>query len=492
MNRFSQIIILVCLSVAGLSTGGLASERPGLPVSTASSIHWMPQDGPAQPADVKGPLMVEIKQHGTAFQAYRDGKPYYIRGIGGRNFLEAAAAAGANSIRTWSTQDAQVLLDRARGLNMTVMLGVWLSHHSSDYNDPLYQKRKIEEIRSLVERHKRHPSLLMWSLGNEINLEGADIPEAWRFVNHLAGMIKAIDRNHPVITVICSNQETLNNIAAYAPNLDAVGINAYGALTSLRGMVEGSLYKGPYIITEWGVNGHWEADLTSWGRPIEPTSAQKAQFHLSRYTRDILANGDRCIGSYVFLWGQKQECTPTWFSMFIEDLPGPDAGSVSFPSVDAMYFNWNGNWPDNRAPQVQNMMINNLSADKNPTFTPGELMVSQVQAGDPENDPLSFIWELLEEPLDLGIGGSYEARPKTLVSVRQDSLPEFSLNAPFKTGQYRLFVYVLDHNGHAGSANIPFQVQAVPGRDDMSDMKSAGPDAKPLLLKNTSGMQPGG
>jgi hypothetical protein len=33
-----------------------------------------------------------------------------------------------------------------------------------------------------------------------------------------------------------------------------------------------------------------------------------------------------------------------------------------------------------------------------------------------------------------------------------------NLTAPTVAGQYRLFVYVLDGKGHAGTANIPFRV----------------------------------
>ena len=128
---------------------------------------------------------------------------------------------------------------------MTVMPGVWLSHDPSGYADPSYRETKTDEIRDLVARHKNHPALLAWSPGNKINLEGADTPAAWQFVDDLARMIKERDPNHPVLTVIACNPRTLNNIAASAPDLDAVGIDAYGALTALRALVDRSACRGP-------------------------------------------------------------------------------------------------------------------------------------------------------------------------------------------------------------------------------------------------------
>jgi Glycosyl hydrolases family 2, TIM barrel domain len=469
---FTNLLILIF--IAGLPTVCPASDPTDPPVR-GYALGSGAARGESDPAvAMADPLRVEIKQQGRAFRLFRGNAPYYIKGIGGRHFIETAAAAGANSIRTWNHRNAGALLDRAQDLQMTVMLGVWLSHHASDYADPHYRASKIKEVRDLVKRCKRHPALLMWSLGNEINLAGGDTRKAWLFVDELARLIKELDPNHPVISVIAFKQTTLNAIAALAPHLDAVGINAYGALTSLRTAVDRSRYKGPYIITEWGVDGHWEVLHTSWGRPIEPTSARKEEYHLERYNHDILANSDRCIGSYVFLWGQKQERTPTWYSMFLKNSPGADTGPVSLPAVDAMRFNWTGAWPQNRAPQVWNMVLNDGSAENNIILSPDEPMVSRVKAGDPENDPLSYVWELLEEPTALGTGGSHEARPRTLACVREDA-PVLNLRAPSTPGQYRLFVYVLDHNGHAGTANVPFRVAGPPYQKIMAERHSAEP-----------------
>lgn len=240
-------------------------------------------------------------------------------------------------------------------------------------------------------------------------------------------------------------------------------------------MLDRSLYHGPYMITEWGVDGHWEAPRTAWGRPIEPTSAQKAEYHLRRYTNDIMSNSDRCIGFYVFLWGQKQERTPTWYSLFLKELPITDITGVFSPAVDVMHFNWTETWPVNRAPLVFDILINDVPARQNIILSPGEPIVSRVAAGDPEDDPLSFIWELLEEPAALGGGGSHESRPKTLAGAKPNNLPPINLRAPLTAGDYRLFVYVLDNSGHVGTANIPFQVRLSPGPAACSDQPSLPP-----------------
>lgn len=85
-----------------------------------------------QPADIAAAgttaVPVSIRCEEAGFQLYRAGEPYYIKGIGGQKHLAMAADAGANSIRTWNARQAGSILDRAQGLDMTVMVGIWLSH----------------------------------------------------------------------------------------------------------------------------------------------------------------------------------------------------------------------------------------------------------------------------------------------------------------------------------------------------------------------------
>ena len=403
---------------------------------------------------------VEIRRTGERYRLYRDGRPYYIKGVGGRGFLNAAATAGANSLRTWGAQHADAILERAARLDMTVTLGIWLSHRPSDYLSEAYRQKTRDAVLTLVRRLHRHPSLLIWSLGNEINLQGTDTEVAWRYVNELATLIKANDPHHPVISVIAYKPRTLDHIARFAPALDAIGINAYGSLPGVRATIEASLFQGPYLVTEWGVQGHWEADRTGWGRPIEPTSAQKAEQYRRYYVEHVLANQDRCMGSYVFLWGQKQERTPTWYSMFLDSIPGVEAGGFASPAVDVMALNWSGAWPENRSPAVFEMTLNGRTAHEDITLNAGAEMAVRVAAQDPENDELQYVWEILKEPERLSIGGAHEPKPKPVGPASLARVPRLWRRVPATAGAYRLFVYVLDPNGHVGTANVPFRVTA--------------------------------
>ena len=50
-------------------------------------------------------IPVEIISTSNGFELLRDGKPYYIKGVGGSTNLERAKEYGANSLRTWMQKE---------------------------------------------------------------------------------------------------------------------------------------------------------------------------------------------------------------------------------------------------------------------------------------------------------------------------------------------------------------------------------------------------
>jgi hypothetical protein len=416
---------------------------------------------PRPPLTGAGHVAIARQPDGGASLA-RDGAPYFIRGAGGEHRLDLASSFGANSTRTWGSERAKEKLDAAASVSMTVLLGVWLDHDGTKYVDEHYRNGIRAEVKGLLDSVASHPALLMWSIGNEIN-QGADTKEAWTFVDELAKTIRASDPHHPIATVISGpSLATLNNIADFAPSIGVVGLNAYGGIVVSDGMVQQSRFTGPYMFTEWGPNGFWEAALTSWGRPFEPTSSQKADTYKSRYDL-VTAHPDRCIGSYVFLWGQKQERTPTWFSMFVEENADLGLCAEACPTTDVMAYAWGGKtaWPANRSPTVSSLSVAGLLAPNSIVIAPNDPFTAIVVASDPDGDDVRFVWELLEEPTLLGTGGSSEGRPPRVGNpVFGRSSRTFT--APAAPGEYRLFVYVLDGHGHAGTANLPLLVRSPP------------------------------
>ena len=184
----------------------------------------------------------------------------------------------------------------------------------------------------------------MWGLGNEMEGSG-DNPVIWRTVNEIARIAKA-DPDHPTMTVIAeAGGRKIPQFMSLCPDVDVLGINSYAGLPTLpKRLAEAGLDR-PYVITEFGPPGPWEVRKTGWGGPVEPTSTEKARIYLDEYSFHRRPARGRCLGSYAFLWGHKQEATATWFGMFLPS--GERLGAV-----DAMTFAWTGRWPANRVPEL--------------------------------------------------------------------------------------------------------------------------------------------
>jgi hypothetical protein len=387
----------------------------------------------------------------------RDGAPYYVKGIAGGANLDLAQRSGANSIRTFNSGGAQALLDTAASRCMTVLLGIDLSNMPADYTNQTFLSAKRAEVTNLLATVKNHPALLMWAVGNEIQLAaGNDNQTTVGFVQELTQTIHQQDPNHPVITAVAgANTTSINHLVQWAPALDAIGINTYAAVGTVNADVARSMYTGAFLVTEWGPTGWWEAPMTSWGRPIEQTSGDKGRIYQSRY--ETFAHTGRVLGDYVFLWATKIENTPTWFGMFLETNADLGIAGESLPTVDTMAFEWSGAYPSNRAPDVTALTLNGRTATQNVALTAGQTVPAVVTVREPDGDTMSFVWEILQDP-STATSNMGETRKPRVGNPQKGTAPMLNVTAPTTAGQYRLFVYVLDGKGHAGTANIPFRV----------------------------------
>lgn len=407
---------------------------------------------------VDKPSKVEVKKNAqNQYRLFVDGEEFYVLGAGceGGN-VAALAASGANSLRTWMDQDIRPteisVLDEAQKHGLKVLMGIKFGRerHGYDYNDTTWVLEQRNEIIEKVKAYKDHPALLGWIIGNEINL-GTKNMKIYDEVNALSKMIHEIDPNHPTtFTLAGIGKHEADYIKENCTDVDFLCIQMYADIVNLQKRIADAGWDGPYLVTEWGATGHWEVKRTDWDVAIEQTSKEKSDAFLHRYEVAIQADTINCMGSYVFLWGQKQERTPTWYGMFLES-------GEKTEMVDAMHMIWNGEWPENRSPQIDSFLLEGKTAHENVKVKKSELFNAEVFFTNYEStDSLTFMWEVIEESTDHGWGGDFETRPKTVFHEELGS--KIEIHAP-DTGAYRLYVYVTDNNGNAGTANIPFLVE---------------------------------
>ncbi len=189
----------------------------------------------SSPPNRQSPSVVEIVKTEQGFKLLNTGRPYYINGAGGSRYLDTLVKYGGNSIRSWSS--SRRTLDRAHEKGLSVCLGLRLKkpRKGFDYTDKEGIKKQLERTRQTILRLKDHPALLIWAIGNESEHHASkeERIRVFKAINDIAEMIKKIDTNHPVITVIAgTGRSKLSELKQYCPALDAVGINSYGKLPS--------------------------------------------------------------------------------------------------------------------------------------------------------------------------------------------------------------------------------------------------------------------
>ena len=412
----------------------------------------------------------EILKVGNQWELRVNNQPFFVKGVVGHTYLEKVQLYGGNSIRIgWEKEELDQVMQL--GLNALVNLPANAERYGMNYDDTTAIRKQTEKITTIVKNTKDHPAVLMWAIGNELDyIPGTKPfnPKVWDAVNQAAKAIKAIDPNHPVMTVIgTSMMEKVADIVKRCPDIDLLGINSYGDIYTLPETLQKYGWTKPYVISEWGPDGYWEVKKTKWGAPYEQTGREKYDCYNKKYKAAIDNGNCQCLGSYVFYWsGFKQETTHTWFCMFNID-------GLESPLVGLMHQMWTvpqlvtpspqqvtpSHLLSNLAPIVDSLNINQHVRYQDIVLKPGSVNLSNVTAMDAENDPLTYKWEIRPEAVYASYAGQGEKVPEPVSGLINEEKAEIHFTAPKDKGAYRLFVYVYDGKGHFSTANLPFWVE---------------------------------
>ncbi len=402
-------------------------------------------------------IPVKVVQTANGYQLTRGGEPYYIKGAGGSQLLDEVIEADGNSIRTWAADEAGKILDEAHSKGLSVMFGLWVGHerHGFNYDDEEAVAKQLARFTEIVKKYKDHPAILLWGIGNECDLFYSNT-KVWYAIQDIAKMIHELDPNHPTTTVTAGlDPEEVKLIMERCPDLDIYSCNTYGEIDQVSTKIAEYGWKGPFLITEWGPTGHWEVEKTAWGVPIEQTSKEKAEIYTLRYNKYIWDYRSHCLGSYVFLWGQKQETTSTWYGVF-------SIGNEKTETYDAVQKVWSGKAPEKPSPRLDKVTLDGKVARDNIYLYSGKKYTAQAFV---EEFGLStkYIWEVVPESDDIKAGGDKEAAPEPLFAlVKKVRGNTAELTAPKKEGAYRLFFYAKNSAKKVAYANVPFYVKPNP------------------------------
>ena len=217
--------------------------------------------------------------------------------------LEILKAMGCNAIRTAHNPPAPELLDLCDKMGFLVMVeafDMWKKKKTKyDYYSD-FEAWHQKDMEAMVKRDRNHPSVFMWSIGNEIReqFDSSGITIAKELVN----IIKSLDTTRPV-TAGLSEWNPQKNFIYQSGALDIVGLNYHHEVyTDFHKYYPGQVFVGAENMSAFATRGHY-------GFPSD-----SSYFWPARSPQKIVENGnpDYTVSAYDQVsayWGSTHETT---------------------------------------------------------------------------------------------------------------------------------------------------------------------------------------
>ncbi|MFH1879418.1 MAG: glycoside hydrolase family 2 TIM barrel-domain containing protein, partial [Bacillota bacterium] len=175
---------------------------------------------------------------------FLNGKPVKLKGVclhgdlgglGGavhkdalRRQLELMRRMGVNAVRTAHNPPAKVWMELADEMGLLVMSeisDVW-RHPKTTYDYARFFDDWIEkDVAAWVRRDRNHPSLILWSLGNEIHDTHLNAEDGAKTLRYMMELVKKHDPNTNAPVTLCSNYMWWENTHRSADIVKLMGYN---------------------------------------------------------------------------------------------------------------------------------------------------------------------------------------------------------------------------------------------------------------------------
>ncbi len=432
----------------------------------------------------------KLVKSGSGWQLTQNGKPYYIQGMTFGTKIDATTIDakfkdlkeyGVNAIRNWGTgPDTQLLLDTAQKYNMKVMLGLWLRHGRAGaegddtfnwINDEKGMQAQWDSLIKDVKKYKDHPALMMWGVGNEVILNIATEEEKVAYAKFLGKLTTEIRKLDPDHLIASAGAWTLEAPywQKYCPAIDIYGVNTYGA--GAQALPEEFLRLNidkPYVLTEFGPRGEWDAAKDKNGLAKEPQDDEKYQNILDGWHQWIKPK-PQCLGVFMFNYNnEKANHAAIWLTAKIEDRNRPCALAV----CEA----FTGKKPTNQLPKVTRFALPREMGKA------GEWVPVQLAVTDPENDALKITFRYNQRLQ----GQSRQKRDGVLpLESRGDLAKGFEVKIPQENGLIKIYAFIDDGKNLA----IPYASFVVSDKDPNAQEKWGKAATFPFYVYKDEGAQ---
>ena len=198
---------------------------------------------------------------------------------------------GCDAIRTSHNMPSQMQMDICDSLGMMVMaesFDMWIYPKCKNGYARFFREWATRDITNLVLNHRNHPSIVMWSIGNEIPEQGS---EEGRLISiQLQGLCHSLDPTRPVTQGMDRAEQALSS--GFAQVMDVPGFNyrVHKYANNIKQLPQGFLlgsetastvssrgvYKFPVKVTD-------NSQYASWAPTYDPSAIKNADGQCSSY-----------------------------------------------------------------------------------------------------------------------------------------------------------------------------------------------------------------
>lgn len=300
--------------VTNAMTGGASGARAGATGTAGTGVPTPGVDArPFASAEVSGYRLLVKRRNpdGTVGAA----EPYDIRGV---SWSPAGKGGGGGDFATWADRDLALMRDagintvKTYGAPDRATLDACLKNGILAIVTVLV--RANDDPAATVNALKDHPAVLMWSIGNEWNMNRfygtCELDACYGRVNEVAKTIKQLDPSRPVSTSFAPMGEIPT--ASDLQRLDAIqvwGLNIYsqpgffGRFTAWRQLATSTGIKKPFYMSEYGV----DAFDNNAGHADEAMQAKGLKQQTQEIRGQLSASSPEapCLGGTPFEWNDE-------------------------------------------------------------------------------------------------------------------------------------------------------------------------------------------
>jgi beta-galactosidase len=216
--------------------------------------------------------------------------------------LELLKAMGCNAIRTAHNPPAPEFLDLCDRMGFLVMdeaFDMWKKKKNKNDYHLYWDQWHTRDLEDMVKRDRNHPSVFIWSIGNEIReqFDSTGITIA----RELVRTVKSLDTTRPVTSAL-SESDPHKNFIYQSGALDLVGLNYHQEVyAAFRENYPGQSFIGSENVSGLASRGHY--DMPSDSVRYWPPSAK---------IKTVEGNPGNTVSAYdnvTAYWGSTHEST---------------------------------------------------------------------------------------------------------------------------------------------------------------------------------------